>query len=354
MFSILRPLLFNLDPETAHDLAIKSLKLNPLPSNFFSVKDEQMLEISLFGKNFPNPIGLAAGFDKSAEVYQSLFKFGFGFIEVGTVTPLKQSGNPKPRIFRLEDDEALINRLGFNNDGSEVIRERILSNKSKISGILGVNIGPNKNTENQQNDFLICLKSFIDIADYITINISSPNTEKLRDFHEEERLISLIQSINLEKKNLKSNIPIMLKISPDISEELIEQISGIALQNFISSLIISNTSNLNRNNLNDTQKNETGGLSGKPMEEISNKLIKNFYKNLKGKVPIIGVGGIDSGKSAYDKFLAGASLVQLYTGMVYKGPKIIKKIKEEIIFQLKNDGVKNYSELIGQGSLTDI
>jgi len=175
MFSILRPFLFNLDPETAHDLAIKSLKFNPLPSKVFEVEDEQMLKIELLGKNFPNPIGLAAGFDKSAEAYNPLLKLGFGFVEVGTVTPLKQFGNPKPRIFRLENDGALINRLGFNNDGMEVIKNRIKSEGKK--GILGINIGPNKDTKDQKNDFCLGLKNFFDIADYITVNISSPNTK---------------------------------------------------------------------------------------------------------------------------------------------------------------------------------
>jgi len=174
MFSILKPFLFNLDPETAHDLAIKSLKFNLLPSKVFKVEDEQMLNIKLLGKNFPNPIGLAAGFDKSAEAYNPLLKLGFGFVEVGTVTPLKQFGNPKPRIFRLEEDGALINRLGFNNDGIEIIKNRIKSEKRK--GVLGINIGPNKNTKDQKNDFCLGLKSFFNIADYITINISSPNT----------------------------------------------------------------------------------------------------------------------------------------------------------------------------------
>jgi dihydroorotate dehydrogenase len=174
MFSILKPFIFNLDPETAHDLAIKSLKFNFLPSKLFNVEDEKMLSLKLFGKFFPNPIGLAAGFDKSAEVYNPLFKLGFGFVEIGTVTPLKQLGNSKPRIFRLEDDQALINRLGFNNDGIEIIKKRIQSEKKK--GVLGINIGPNKDSIDQKNDFCLGLKNFFDLADYITINISSPNT----------------------------------------------------------------------------------------------------------------------------------------------------------------------------------
>ena len=311
-----------------------------------------MLETNLFGKTFSNPIGLAAGFDKSAEVYNAIFKFGFGFVEVGTVTPLKQYGNPKPRIFRLESDKALINRLGFNNDGSEIIHDRILSNPPE--GILGVNIGPNKDTQSQKNDFLLGFKKFIDIADYITINISSPNTENLRDFHEDQKLTSLIRLINLEKSNLKSQIPIMLKISPDINENSIDTISEIVSENSISALILTNTSNVNRENLSDPQKSEPGGLSGKPMEEISNNLINKFYKILKGKIPIIGVGGVDSGKSAYEKILAGASLIQLYTGMIYKGPRIVKNIKKELIDQLKRDGIKNFTEIIGQNSLSNV
>ena len=198
MFSILRPFLFNLDPENAHDLAIKSLKFNPLPRKIFEVEDEQILKIELLGKNFPNPIGLAAGFDKSAEVYNSLLKLGFGFIEVGTITPLKQFGNPKPRIFRLKDDGALINRLGFNNDGMNVIKNRIKSGGKK--GVLGINIGPNKNTKDQKNDFCLGLKNFFDIADYITVNISSPNTESLRDFHDQEKLKDLLLALNKIKK----------------------------------------------------------------------------------------------------------------------------------------------------------
>ena len=194
MFSILRPFIFNLDPEIAHDLAIKSLKFNFLPNKIFKVENEDMLNIKIFGKIFPNPIGIAAGFDKSAEVYNSLLKLGFGFVEVGTVTPLKQIGNSKPRIFRLEDDKALINRLGFNNDGIEKIKSRI--NFEKKKGILGVNIGPNKNTKDKKNDFCLGLKNFFDLADYITINISSPNTEGLRDFHDQEKLNELLLKLN--------------------------------------------------------------------------------------------------------------------------------------------------------------
>ena len=325
MFSILRPFLFSLDPETAHDLAIKSLKLNPLPSKMFEVEDEQMLKIQVFGKNFPNPIGLAAGFDKSAEAYNSLLRLGFGFIEVGTVTPLEQYGNPKPRIFRLEEDKALINRLGFNNDGMEIIKERIKSNSK--SGLLGVNIGPNKDTKDQKNDFCLGLKSFFDIADYITINISSPNTEGLRDFHDQEKLKDLLIALNAIKKEKKTNIPLLLKISPDIKDNYISEIVEQATSNNISGIVLTNTTNANRNNLINKNKEE-GGLSGEPLHKISNNIIKKFYRELKNKIPIIGVGGVNSGKSAYEKILAGASLLQLYTGFVYRGPSAAKDIKK--------------------------
>ena len=346
MFSILRPFLFSLDPETAHDLAIKSLKLNPLPSKMFEVEDEQILKIQVLGKNFPNPIGLAAGFDKSAEAYNSLLRLGFGFIEVGTVTPLEQYGNPKPRIFRLEEDKALINRLGFNNDGMEIIKERIKSNSKR--GLLGVNIGPNKDTKDQKNDFCLGLKSFFDIADYITINISSPNTEGLRDFHDQEKLKDLLIALNAIKKEKKTNIPLLLKISPDIKDNYISEIVEQATSNNISGIVLTNTTNANRNNLINKNKEE-GGLSGEPLQKISTIMIRKFYKELKGKIPIIGVGGVNSGKSAYEKILAGASLLQLYTGFVYRGPSTAKDIKKELIHILKTEGIKNIKDVIGQG-----
>jgi len=347
MFSVLRPFLFSLDPETAHDLAIKSLKFNPFPGKMFEVEDEQMLNVELLGKNFSNPIGMAAGFDKSAEAYNSILKLGFGFVEVGTVTPLKQFGNPKPRIFRLEDDHALINRLGFNNDGIEIIKERIKSNGK--NGILGVNIGPNKETKDQKNDFCLGLKKFFDIADYITINISSPNTEGLRDFHDQEKLKDLLFVLNKIKKDNKTKIPLLLKVSPDIKDNDIAGIVNVAITNNISAIILTNTTNGNRDNLVSEIKKEEGGLSGEPLQKVSTNMIKKFYKQLNGKIPIIGVGGVNSGKSAYEKIMAGASLLQLYTGFVYRGPSTAKDIKKELIQILKAEGVKNITEVVGKG-----
>ena len=348
MFSILRPFLFNIDPETAHDLAIKSLKFNPLPRKMFEVKDEQMLKVQLLGKNFPNPIGLAAGFDKSAEAYNSLLRLGFGYVEVGTITPLKQFGNPKPRIFRLKDDYALINRLGFNNDGIEIIKNRIKSDGKK--GILGVNIGPNKETKDQKNDFCLGLKNFFDIADYITVNISSPNTEGLRDFHDQEKLKDLLLVLNKIKKENKTDISLLLKISPDIEDNYISEIVDVATKNDIAAIILTNTTNGNRDNLRSEIKKEKGGLSGEPLQQISTNMIKKFYKQLNGEIPIIGVGGVNSGKSAYEKIIAGASLLQLYTGFVYRGPSVAKDIKRELIQILKTEGLNNIKEAIGKGT----
>ena len=346
MFSNIRSLIFKLDPEIAHNLAIKSLKLNFLPNLPDENKDDPLFKAKLFEKDIENPIGMAAGFDKNAEVYNSLFKLGFGFVEVGTVTPLKQYGNSKPRVFRLVEDEALINRLGFNNNGSKNVLERIKSNKQ--IGLLGINIGPNKNSDNRLDDYLHCFKIFQDVADYITINISSPNTEDLRSFHDQTKLNKLLENLDKEKKNLSSKIPIAVKISPDINDQEIKKITEVLLSNNIEAIIISNTSDSSRDSLKNIQKHQKGGLSGKPIEEKSSKLINKFYKLLNGIIKIIGCGGVDSGKSAYEKLLAGANCVQLYTGMVFRGPNVVKMIKKELKELLIADGVKNFTEIIGK------
>ena len=345
MFSNLRSLIFKLDPETAHTLAIKSLKFNFVPNLFKDGENDSLLKTKLFNKDIKNPIGMAAGFDKNAEVYNQLFKLGFGFVEVGTITPLSQFGNPKPRVFRLVEDEALINRLGFNNHGAQNILNRIKRNKK--TGILGINIGPNKDTKNRLEDYLSGLRFFYEFADYITINISSPNTENLRNFHDQTKLEELFKEVKKEKKSLNSKIPIAVKISPDINDNDIEKISDVLLNFEIEAVIISNTSDATREKLKDIQKHQKGGLSGKPIENKSNMLISKFYKNLKGKIKIIGVGGVDSGKSAYDKFLSGAHYIQLYTGMVYKGPNIVNIIKNDLNELFLKDGVKNFTEIIG-------
>ena len=350
MFSKLRSLVFKIDPERAHTLAIKSLKFN-LISNFFDKNtNDPIFKTKIFDKELSNPIGMAAGFDKNAEVYNALFRLGFGFVEVGTVTPFKQYGNPKPRVFRLVEDEALINRLGFNNHGAEVVLDRIKSN-NKL-GLLGINVGPNKNSIDRIGDYLVGLKTFHEVADYITINISSPNTENLRNFHEESKLQELLESISKVKNDLKSHVPIVVKISPDIDENQIELISEILLENKIKAIIISNTSDSTRDKLANIQRHQKGGLSGKPIEKKSNALINKFYKLFKGRIKIIGVGGVDSGAAAYNKFLAGADFIQLYTGMVFKGPNIVGIIKKDLKELLMRDGVKNFTEIVGNKSLS--
>ena len=345
MYSIFKPYIFSLDPEIAHDLAIKSLKFNVLPKSIFNVQGEEQLETNLLNERIPNPIGLAAGFDKSAEVYNSLFKLGYGFVEVGTITPKRQLGNSKPRVFRLEKDRALINRLGFNNHGSEIVSKRISDNLP--SGFLGINIGPNKDTKNKDEDYFICLSRLSSFAGYITINISSPNTEGLRNFHEQKALEKLLQGVNKIKKDKNIVKPLVVKISPDIKDHEISSIIELILKHKIEGIIVSNTTDSHREKLSDIQKNEKGGLSGQPLKDLSTKLIKKFYRETKGKIQIIGVGGVDSGHAAFEKICAGADAVQLYTGMVYKGPGVVKEMKKELITILKKEKLKNISEAVG-------
>ena len=343
MFNILRPLIFKFSPEVAHSLAIKALKLNNIP--YSKPKDNHILETTFCEKKLSSPIGVAAGFDKNAEVYNPLFNLGFGFVEVGTITPKPQFGNPKPRVFRLEEDEALINRLGFNNSGSEQISQTIKENNRK--GFLGINIGPNKDSKDRVEDYLICFRKFYNLADYITINISSPNTENLRDFHNQDELNSLIDKLKNEKKKLNSNIPLAIKVSPDLNDDQINEVSKIIMEQEIEIIIVSNTTDKNRENLKNINKLEKGGLSGKPIEKISNEAISKFYKILKDKTKIIGVGGVSNGQDAFEKITSGATLVQLYTGMVYRGPRIASKISKELIDLLKNKGFKNVAEAVG-------
>ena len=348
MYSLFKPFIFKIDPEMAHDLAIKSLKYNFLPEELFKVENESILETKIFNLNIKNPIGLAAGFDKSAEVYNSLFRFGFGIIEVGTITPKEQFGNPKPRVFRLENDKALINRLGFNNDGLEKVCKRL--QKNSPTGILGINVGPNKDSKNRVDDYLQCIKDVQSFASYITINISSPNTPGLRDFHDENSLKNLLKTITEFTKNNKIQKPLALKVSPDIDESEIGYIIELIKKFRISGVVISNTTDKNRENLKGKHKNEEGGLSGEPLNNISNNLIKKFYKEINGKISIIGVGGVNSGLTAYEKLRSGANLLQLYTGMIYEGPGIVKKIKTELIEILKKEKIKNINEIVGTGS----
>ena len=331
MFSILRPYIFSLDPEVAHDLAIKSLKANILPKSFFNVEGQEMLETKLLGRTISNPIGLAAGFDKSAEVYNSLFKFGFGFIEIGTVTPKPQHGNPKKRLFRLKEDTAIINRMGFNNDGVTKIKNRL---KKNYNVLIGGNIGKNKVTTNSQakNDYIICFKELYNYVDYFVVNVSSPNTPGLRELQSKEFLNDLFIDLNKLRSNETIKKPILIKISPDLSKEKILEILEVIDTNNIDGIIATNTT-IDYPNLKSKNKNETGGLSGAPLYDKSNEVISFISKKTNGKLPIIGVGGISTPEQAVKKIEAGAHLIQLYTGIIYEGPGIVRKINKKLLNQ---------------------
>jgi dihydroorotate dehydrogenase len=348
-YSIFKPFLFQINPETAHNLAIWALKHNLIyaPKNI----EYSSLQTKVFGIDFKNPIGMAAGFDKNAAVFHNLFNFGFGFVEAGTVTPKAQIGNDKPRIFRLLEDRAIINRLGFNNLGIENFLNNVEKNAQK-NQIFGINIGKNKDTENAVDDYLLLLRKTYAKSNYITINISSPNTKNLRDLQQADELDLFLKAIFAEKKILQNatnkNIPILLKIAPDLTQAEQEAIADIAIQNQIDGLIISNTTISRPQNLQSNYKSETGGLSGKPLLEPSNQVLKNIYQLTKGKIPFIAVGGISSAQDVYQKIKLGASLVQIYSAFIYQGFELVEQIKKELDEMVKKDRLKNISAAVGK------
>ena len=335
MYSLIRRILFLFDAELIHEFSVKAIKLlNLLPFSkqilrYFFLTNSTVLERDLFGLNFKNPVGLAAGFDKNAECYNEFSNFGFGFIEIGTVTPLPQPGNPKKRIFRLVEDRSLINRLGFNNKGLDEITKNL---RKKRDIIIGANIGKNFFTENKDGhkDYLKCLQGLHDFVDYFAINISSPNTKNLRQFHDKNLLRPLLESLINYNNSQSSRKPMLLKISPDIERKELDDIISLVSELKIDGIIATNTT-ISRDNLKSKHKNETGGLSGELLKDKSNDIIKYLRKNLDKNFPIIGVGGIMSAEDAIEKFKCGADLVQLYTGFIYKGPSLIKKINNLLL-----------------------
>ena len=338
-YSFLKSLLFLFDPEIAHRITINYLKF----ARFKKPKLYKVLQSEVFGLNFQNPIGIAAGFDKNGEVAHNLINLGFGFSEVGTVTPKPQPGNPRPRVFRLKDDRAIINRLGFNSVGFSEVKTKL----EKIGdNIIGVNIGANKNSKDFSEDYIKGIKFFSTLASYITINISSPNTPGLRNLEVLENLDVLLDKINnLEREDLLIKIPILLKISPDLEADNLKYLCDKVLSSKIDGLIISNTT-ISRDSIS-TDTLEKGGLSGKPIFDISTKQLRMAYKYTNGKIPLIGVGGVDSAEKAYEKIKNGASLIQLYTGLVYNGPNLIKDINEDLSSLIERDGYSNISEAVG-------
>lgn len=343
-YKIIKPLIFTLPAETAHDMAIAALRygLVQFPKN----KEFAQLETELFGIKFKNPVGLAAGFDKNGVAISPLLSSGFGFVEVGTCTPVAQKGNDKPRLFRLAADKAIINRFGFNNKGASIFIENL--KKRPNHGIVGANIGKNKTSLDSTADYLTMLEKVYGLSDYITINISSPNTPGLRDLQGKEALDDLLSAVALKRAELgKKKTPILVKISPDTSAHQRADIAEVIIKHGIDGLIVSNTTIGKRDMLSSSSAKESGGLSGKPLFELSTENLRDMYRLTNGKIPIIGVGGIFSGDDAYKKIKAGASLVQIYSSLIYEGFGLIPRIKERLCELLHNDGFKNISEAVG-------
>ena len=332
--SIIRPILFQFDPEKVHHFTFKlirflsSIGLGGLFKSLYKIENKE-LEREVFGLKFPNPVGLAAGFDKDAKLYKDLSNFGFGFIEIGTVTPKPQPGNPKKRLFRLQNDKAIINRMGFNNGGVENAVERL---KSNTGVLVGGNIGKNKVTANDQavEDYIICFEALFDYVDYFVVNVSSPNTPNLRALQDKEPLTRLLKTLQ-QKNDLKpERKPILLKIAPDLTNEQLLDIITIVDETKIDGVIATNTT-INREGLISENKSEMGGLSGKPLANRATEVIRFLSEKSNKAFPIIGVGGIHTAQDAIEKLEAGASLVQIYTGFIYEGPQLIRQINEAIL-----------------------
>ncbi|MDV6315123.1 quinone-dependent dihydroorotate dehydrogenase [Idiomarina sp. HP20-50] len=330
MYNVIRPWLFRQDPEKTHELTLGLLhKWQHTPLSFLWKQKLDSKPVRVMGIDFPNPLGLAAGLDKNAECIDAFAQMGFGFIEVGTVTPLAQPGNDKPRLFRLVEDEAIINRMGFNNHGVDELIKNVKN--ASYKGVLGINIGKNKNTPEDKaiDDYLTCLRKVYPLADYVTINISSPNTPGLRDLQHGSSLDNLLSSLKEAQVKLADQhnryVPLVVKIAPDLEDSEVDIMAQSLLKNKMDGVIATNTT-LSREGLKDKQATEAGGLSGKPLQQSSTRIIELLCKTLKRQIPVIGVGGIDSAESAQAKLNAGASLVQIYTGFIYQGPALIRSI----------------------------
>jgi dihydroorotate dehydrogenase len=350
LYPLLRPLLFSLDAELAHHLGINAVKHGLSP--YYENNTIPSLHTNICGLNFPNPVGLAAGLDKQAEAITGMFGFGFGSIELGSITPHPQPGNPKPRLFRIEKAEAIINRFGFNSDGFEVCRSRIAAYRTKNTnkppqGILGINIGKNKDSTDATPDYTAGISTFAPYADYLTINISSPNTPGLRDLQGREAMNSLLHQVMSARNNATRKPPVFVKIAPDLDESQMHDIAETALFSGIDGLIIGNTTLTRPGNIPPQLANKAGGLSGKPLFELSTKILARMYRLTNGKIPLIGCGGIASGTDAYTKICAGASLVQLYSALIYQGPSLIPRINRELATLLERDGFTSVAQAVG-------
>jgi dihydroorotate dehydrogenase len=346
IYRLLRPLVFIANPELAHNLSLLALKLTSKKPRQPS-RQQSNLETNVFGLKFNNPLGLAAGYDKDAKHPDAIINLGFGFVEVGTLTPKPQLGNAKPRLFRLVADRAIINRFGFNNCGQKAAYDRLNKNKKNIHGILGINIGANKATEDKNQDYAEGVKTMSPLADYLVVNISSPNTPGLRDMQAVDSLRSLLNCVNGAIAGQSKKPPILVKVAPDLNENDVAAISQVAISMKVDGLIVSNTTIARPKSLSSDNKNEVGGLSGAPLFKPSTEILKLFYQHLGKQVPIIGVGGISSAHDAYFKIRAGASLIQLYSALVYEGPSLVGEILNELSELLERDGFKNINDAVG-------
>ena len=377
LYRQLRPFLFAGDAEKVHERMLTSVEFIskipgflPLLRSLF-LDENPLLRTQLFDKTLNNPIGLAAGFDKDGRIHPALFALGFGFVEIGTVTPRPQEGNPRPRLFRLKEDHAVINRMGFNNQGAWKMAERLVANTLKIksadadifelsedypaniaSGMLGINIGKNKDTslEKATDDYVSALSTLHPFAEYFTLNISSPNTEDLRNLQEKEALRILLDSVCARRdeldRNHSRNTPLLVKLAPDLDGDALENSVHVIQEFSIQGVIATNTT-VERPELKSKNRTETGGLSGKPLQKRSTAMIRTLFAELGADIPIIGVGGIFNGADAYEKIRAGAAAVQIYTALIYEGPGLVRKVKEELANLLESDGYKSVSEAVG-------
>ena len=321
--TLARPFLHALDPETAHRATILALRSAPLPP---AGADDPALAVEAFGLRFPNPVGMAAGFDKNAEAVDALLALGFGFVEIGTVTPKPQPGNARPRLFRLPRDSAVINRFGFNSEGHAAVHAR-LARRAHRPGIIGVNLGANKDATDRAADYVAGVRTFADVASYFTVNVSSPNTPGLRDLQEATALDDLLARVLEARDAAPTHRPLLLKIAPDLGESQLDDIVRVTLARGVDGLIVSNTTTTRASNLVDTQKTEAGGLSGRPLFDRSTQVLAQTAARIGGRIPLIGVGGIDSPQTARDKRAAGATLLQLYSALVFEGVGLVDRIK---------------------------
>jgi dihydroorotate dehydrogenase len=342
-----RPLLRALDPEDAHALTLKALHYVPLAR---AAADPPELGVRAFGLDFPNPVGIAPGFDKNAVAPDALLRLGFGFVEIGTVTPRAQAGNPRPRLFRLEADRGVINRLGFNNDGAPVVRARLAA-RANSGGIVGVNVGANKDSADRSEDYARLVETFSGLASYFTVNISSPNTPGLRDLQQAAALDALLARVMEARERARAprgRTPVLLKIAPDLTLSDLDDVVGVARKHKIEGMIVSNTTLARPAALRDRElAKQAGGLSGRPLFKLSTRMLAETFVRAEGAFPLIGVGGIDSGPAAIAKIKAGASLLQLYTGLVYRGVGLLHEIKSDLAAALRRGHRTTLASMVG-------